>query len=405
MSMAVGRRLTDDPDVIEIANDEARSPWARLWIRASGALAAPKIRNFGEPARWLRRFRGREDMEFPGSHRLLELAHRPVDVVHAHNLHGAGTGFFDLRALPELAARVPVILTLHDGWLLAGHCAHSFDCDRWMSGCGRCPDLSIPEMIRRDGSAANFDLKRRVFERCSLHLAAPSRWLMDRARQSLLAPAITDCRVIPNGIDLGTFKPGNRAAERRRLGLDQDIAIILSVGNTLRTNIWRDFDAARAAVQAAADGNPRHVLFLGLGDSGESIRDSNLEIRFVPHRDDIHEVASYLRAADVLLHSSRADTFPTVVLEAMACGLPVVASAVGGIPEQVVDGETGFLVASGDGPAMAGHLQNLLIDPEIGSRLGRAAAERAERCFGQRLMVDRYLEWYRELAEDSSSSS
>jgi len=398
MQIAVATKRTDDSDVIEIPNDSFRSWWARMWLKTAGVLRRPKIRNLGEPMRWLRRFRGHEDMEFPASHHLLDLANPPPQIVHAHNLHGGGTGFFDLRALPELARRVPVILTLHDAWLLAGHCAHSFDCDRWETGCGRCPYLSVPERIRRDGSAANFALKKRIFERSSLHISTPSEWLMKRAQRSLLAPAIKTARVIPNGVDLGCFRPGDKNNARKSLGLDENDKIILCVGNTLKHNIWRDFATALAAAKEAATGGNQTTVLMGLGDSGNRIIDGNLEVRFEPRRGDPLEVARHYQAADLLLHSSRADTFPSVVLEAMACGLPVVATAVGGIPEQVVEGDTGFLVTPGDVTAMTGSMVTLLENPELRLRFGDSAAKRTARHFDRSLMVDRYLEWYRQLA-------
>ena len=108
-------------------------------------------------------------------------------VIHCHNLH---SGYFDLRALPWLSRVAPVVLTLHDAWLLSGHCAHSFGCDRWKNGCGACPDLSIPPAIAKDGTAANWKRKRRIFERSQLYVVTPSQWMMDRAQQSILAPAI-----------------------------------------------------------------------------------------------------------------------------------------------------------------------------------------------------------------------
>lgn len=403
MKIAVGHKQTDDPDVFELPHDRYRSSWARIWLAFATAVGREEIRNLGEPLRWVSRRFGREDMDFPSTAHLFDLLEEPVDLVHAHNLHGGG-GYFDLRVIPMISRRVPVILTLHDAWLLAGHCAHSFDCDRWETGCGRCPDLSIPEMIRHDGSAANFKQKKEIFETCSLNIATPSHWLMNRARRSLLAPAIGEARVIPNGIDLGCFRPGSKTDARNALGLDERAKVILCVGNSLKNNIWRDFDTATAAAKAAANGRREPTVLLGLGDISDRIVDGNLEIRFQAHQGDPQGVATYYRAADLFLHSSRVDTFPTVVLEAMACGLPVVATATGGIAEQVIDGDTGFLVKPEDAAAMTNAIVTLLDNPRRMERFGDAGVKRSERHFDRKLMVDRYLEWYRELKESPDHS-
>ena len=94
MTMIVGRKASDDPDVIELPHDRHRSAWARTWLEIASGFGRQKVRNVGEPVRWLRRFLGREDMDFPASSRLFDLIDEPVDLVHAHNLHGGGGSGF-----------------------------------------------------------------------------------------------------------------------------------------------------------------------------------------------------------------------------------------------------------------------------------------------------------------------
>jgi len=108
----------------------------------------------------------------------------------------------------------------------------------------------------------------------------------------------------------------------------------------------------------------------------------------------------YYQAADIYVHPARAETFPTTVLEALACGTPVVASRVGGIPEQVVEGKTGFLVSVGDAREMAGRILGLLADGDLRQEIGRLAAEDAARRFGLERMVKGYLDAYQEILEE-----
>ena len=109
---------------------------------------------------------------FPGSHCLQEQIGKPWDVLFAHNLHGH---YFDLAALPRLSQLAPTILMLHDSWLYTGHCAYHIDCDRWRTGCGRCPDLTIPPAIRRDGTRFNWKRKKRIYQRSRLWLTEIGR--------------------------------------------------------------------------------------------------------------------------------------------------------------------------------------------------------------------------------------
>ena len=113
----------------------------------------------------------------------------------------------------------------------------------------------------------------------------------------------------------------------------------------------------------------------------------------------IQKVAWSHQAADLYLHPARADTFPTTVLEALACGTPVVASAVGGISEQIEEGKTGFLVPAGDAPALSGRILDLLADEGFRARMGRQAAEDAARRFGLERMVGEYLALYEEVLQ------
>jgi glycosyltransferase involved in cell wall biosynthesis len=108
-------------------------------------------------------------------------------------------------------------------------------------------------------------------------------------------------------------------------------------------------------------------------------------------------VALYYQAADALLHAAKADNFPCVVLEALACGTPVITTAIGGIPEQIVDEVTGFLVPRGDSQMMAKKIQHLMNSPVLCRAMSEAAAKRARDKFDLNHQVQRYLGFYEEL--------
>lgn len=395
VKFAVGHKRSDDPNVWKIP----RPRWWRYWDEQTKSLidrgvgGLPRLTRIlatlGDLPNLIDERRGREPFHFPGSRRLLKFAARPPDIVHAHNLHG---GYFDLRFLPELSNRVPLVMTLHDAWLLSGHCAHSFDCERWLTGCGQCPDLTIYPEIRRDATRGNFARKRDIYRRSRLHIATPSQWLMDKVTRSMLADGIAEARVIPNGIDLSVFQRGNKAEARAALGIPRDATVLLTTAFLFRTNQWKDFETLRVAVERL----PHEVTLLALGEAGPSERLGKAEVRMVPFETDPALVARYYQAADLYVHAAKADTFPTTVLEALACGTPVVASAVGGIPEQIMDGVTGLLVPPGNPTALSEAIESLLRDPVRRARMAEAAAAAGD-AFGLERMTDAYLAWYDEL--------
>ena len=111
-------------------------------------------------------------------------------------------------------------------------------------------------------------------------------------------------------------------------------------------------------------------------------------------------MAAYYRAADVMLHAAVAENFPCTVLEAMACGTPVIATVVGGVPEQIVDGSTGFLVPRGDAEAMASRAMHLIEDHSLAQSMGAAAAIHIEKHYDLKQQAGMYLDWMAELAEN-----
>ena len=416
--LLVGCKRGDEEGVLEIPNALARNAWARTWLSIADTVAplrsgpAPPIgwrvrraasRAIGEPGRALAHRLGREDFHYPGSATLPELPSAPPDVLHAHNLHGGvlpDRGYFDLRLLPELSRRFPFVLTLHDAWLLSGHCAHSLDCERWTTGCGECPDLTIYPAVERDATAWNFRRKRAIYEQSSLYVATPCEWLMRKVERSMLRHGIVEARVIPYGVDLESFRPApDPAAVRAELGLPPDAYVLLFAANGIRQNDWKDFETLRAAVGLLAERlQMPEVVFLALGESAPPERVGRAEIRFVPFERETRKVARYYQAANLYVHASRAETFPVTILEALASGTPVVASAVGGISEQV-DSTTGALVPERDPSGLAEAAESLLRDERRRRELGANAAAVATRRYDRRREADDYLAWYRELVE------
>jgi glycosyltransferase involved in cell wall biosynthesis len=345
---------------------------------------------------------GAEDIDYPQTRRLLELTPQPPSVVHCHNLHG---GYFDLRELPRLSSRLPTFLTLHDAWLLSGHCAHSFSCERWRTGCGQCPDLSIPPAIPVDRTAENWRLKASIYGRSRLHVATPSQWLMDRVEKSMLAAGVAEARVIPNGVDLAIFRPAaDRAALRAALGFAPDDFVLVFSAHGIRDNVWKDIATLRAALGHAAQKWPaaQRLRLVAVGESAPPETIGRATVEFVPYVREASRLADHYRAADVYVHAAKVDTFPNTVLEALACGVPVVATAVGGIPEQVrpldAAAATGILVPPGDAAALGDALYRLGQDPALLRTLSSNARRDVEQRFDLETQVDRYLGWYAERA-------
>lgn len=408
-TLAVGTKRSNDPNVFCIPDSEYRNPVARFFISISSHVESSmgkistiagfneKIKLAGEPRRVINRLKGHDDFDYPGSVHVLKLTEAKPDILHFHNLHG---NYFDLRALIELSNQVPVVLTLHDAWLFSGHCAHSLECERWKNGCGNCPDLTIYPPILRDATAYNWQQKINIFKQSRLHVVTPCQWLMDKVQESILKTGVIDSCIIPNGVNTKIFKPYSKTSAREELGLLPDDKIVLFAANGIRKNIWKDYKTLKSSLSIIS-GNNKKVLCIALGETAPSINIGPVEIRFIPYQRDPCIVARYYQAADVYVHPSRADTFPNTVLEALACGTPVIASKVGGIPEQIIEGKTGYLVPEGDAGRMAEKITFLLENENLNRQMGCEAAEDSKKRFSLEQMVNNYLEYYKAILKNS----
>ncbi|MHB1322812.1 MAG: glycosyltransferase [Coriobacteriia bacterium] len=406
--LVVGNPNGETPNRLLLDDDRYRTGWARL-LRRGAAAAARRgsgaardawwyvdrvLRTLAQPVRYARVAHGREDFDHPATAHLLEALPSRPDVLHLHNLHGS---YFDIQELPRLSAAVPSVFTMHDAWLLTGHCAHPLECERWLAGCDVCPHLDRYVPLMADASAENLRVKRSALRASALAFAAPSRWLLDMAERSGVLDTATDARVIPNGVDTKVFNPGHRAVARRSLGLPPDAAIIVTAGRDLPNNPYKGFDVLEDAIRHLAP-TGASALVLAIGAEGATRRTAGVEMRFVPHVEDRLVLADYYRSADLYVHPARAEAQGLTIVEAMACGAPVIASRVGGIPEVVDDAETGMLFAAGDAGQLARLAMRLLADMPLRERLSRNALASVRTSFTLEGQVEAYLGWYAQLA-------
>jgi len=391
--LAVGHKASDDPSIVSLRTRTSKSSNHVVHIGTTITRAIELVGKFYNTTQ------GRENFCYPQSRKEFLPLTAQADIVQTHNLHA---NYFDLRCLSNVASRRPVLLTLHDAWLLSGHCAHSINCDRWKTGCGNCPDLQIYPAILKDSTAANWNQKMSIFIAARFFVATPSQWLADKVSESGFAGSVIETRVMPNGIDLAVFQPGDQSSARDRLGLPRDAKILLFVAEEASKSSFKDVALLIETLRILETMNPESsTICLAIGERTESLSAKLNRIQYVPYQSNPRVVADYYLASDVYVHPARAETFPTVILEAQACGLPIVATRVGGIPEQIEDGDTGLLVPSGDASAMANAVQSILNDDDLASRLGRGSAEKAIRQYDVNLANLRYSDWIEQIVADS----
>lgn len=374
----------------------------RLWVARkrsgdAGVTEIPYVRGLPGSrrlARALERCTGAQYLYAPSFRGLLAEVGKDVDVMHIHSMHGA-EGYADIGRIFWLTRQVPLVMTAHDLWLLTGHCAHPLGCSRWLTGCGRCPDLQRYPALPRDGTRLNWWRKRMAFRQARIHLSVPSRWVQTLAAQSPILGHLPS-RVIPNPVDIRIFHPESRASARERLGLPADRPIVLLVAQHLQ-RLYKGVSMGLDAIVAAQVPN---VYLVAIGaDADTVLQRAGVDGRAVGFQSEQSALVDFYRAADVFVMPSRAETFGMVAAEAMACGTPVVAFAAGGLVDVIGDDEGGLLVAESDVASMAQAIRTLFDDPGAREALGRRAAARAAREFSLSRHTDETLKLYAEAIE------
>ena len=265
------------------------------------------------------------------------------DVVHLHLLLGY---YINVEMMFKWlsAHRCKVVWTLHDCWAFTGHCIHFtyVKCDQWRAGCAcgvACPQKrTYPETFAGDGAVRwSYEQKKRLFTMLPperVQLITPSQWLADLTKQSFLSKY--DVKVVHNTINKEIFNP-TPSDFRERYGLENRF-VVLGVASKWSerkgladfVRLAKDLDSARFA-----------VVLVGLSEKQiTQVKASAEQIVALPRTSTPQELAAAYTAADVFFNPTTEDNYPTVNLEAEACGTPVVTYDTGGCRETVKDGRS-----------------------------------------------------------------
>lgn len=274
-------------------------------------------------------------------------AERPTVV----NLHWVNSGFLSIGAVRRLGS--PIVWTLHDSWPFTGGCHLPGECRRYVDKCGKCPQLQ--SSVAADLSRVVWLRKARAWRRVRWTLISPSEALATQARQSSLFGGHR-VEVVPNGVETRVYRPLQREWSRDALGLDREGHVILFVSANIGDHN-KAFHILEDAVALLRERLKLDTTVLMVGSNHRAIRNKAVHLGLV--RDDLTMAAAY-SAADIVAVPSYRENLPNTILEALACGTPVVAFNTGGIPDAVQHLVQGYLARPYDVRDFAEGIQRLL---------------------------------------------
>lgn len=261
------------------------------------------------------------------------------DLIHLHNLHG---WFINLPMLFGYIKKrnIPVIWTLHDCWSFTGHCTYysMVGCDKWKAGCHHCPQYRAYPQSYFDHSKAMWKNKKKWFTDVqNMTIVTPSQWLADQVRASFLQDY--PVQVINNGIDLTVFKPTD-GSFRSKYNCENKFILL---------GVAYDWDK-RKGLDVFLElekrlGDTFQIVLVGTNEELDKELPNN--IISIHRTQNQTELAQIYTAADLFVNPTREDNYPTVNMEAIACGTPVLTFRTGGSPE-IPDAGSGCVVECDD---------------------------------------------------------
>jgi glycosyltransferase involved in cell wall biosynthesis len=319
-------------------------------------------------------------------------SYQSAEVINLHNLHSHA---FSYLAIPALTKNKPAIFTLHDMWAFTGLCLYSYDCNYWQKGCGSCPYLDMYSPFKRDSTRLEWKLKNWIYSNSNLTIVAPSEWMAEQVKNSMLNRF--PIHHIPNGVDIDIYKPLERKLCRLALDIPEDKYVLMFSAFDLK-DYRKGGDLLIKALQELPTSIREKLMLIAMGNRGDLIADTlkipTLELGYVSN-DRLKAIA--YSASDLFVLPSRADNLPLVLQESMACGTPMISFNVGGIPDLVRPGITGYLAHLDDYQDFCSGIIQLFEDKSLYNKMKKNCREIALKEYSLSLQVERYIDLYQQV--------
>ena len=295
----------------------------------------------------------------------------------------------------------PVVWTLHDANAFTGGCHYSAGCEKYKEDCRDCLQLmdnhyQIPFHVLENKIASWLK---------NLTIVTPSRWLGGCARESWL---FRNCRVevVPNSLETGVFKPKDKNLAKKKIKLHPQTLTLLfgaATGNEKRKGFYKLLEAMKYCLQDTTFRNLAingRIKVLTFGPPQEDLEKLTIEIKSLGYVHDNDRLAAIYSAADLFILPSLEDNLPNTVLEAMACGTPVIAFNIGGIPDMIENGVTGYMAPGFDTREMGAAILKLLFDEDKRKQMSLNCRQVLEQKFKLPDQAGHYLELFHDLLPD-----
>ena len=321
---------------------------------------------------------------------------RDADIVHLNWVNA----FLSPLSIAKLAESGKALAwTFYDQWAFTGGCHYTAGCEGYKAECMECPQLRED---RLDLVMRSLALKKAIFSGTPIHLITPSRWMAECVSKSA-ALSSKDVSIVPSCLETEIFAPGDVEANRRHFGIGPEDFVIL-FGCELESELRKGFADLQESLEAC-NRNQRfseglregRIRLMQFGYTSKKDSTAGIPLTSTGHIEDDRVLARCYSAADVIVVPSHEDNFPNTALEALACGTPVIAYQVGGLPEMIEHGVTGYLVEDRNTQELAEWILQMYDDRSKVAEMSARCREVACSRYSLEVQTRRILEVYRSI--------
>lgn len=312
---------------------------------------------------------------------------KEADIIHCHNLH---SNYFNLKSLEKISKIKPVIWTLHDMWAITPH-------EAWVvkdSTGAKNFTMEIKPHLKWNNRKYLLKTKQNIYSKINMTIVVTCKWLMDEMSNSILRDKKRV--LVYNGIDETIFKPCDKRQAREQLGLPLDKTIITFMANGGKNNEQKGWPYAAETIKHYA-GN-KDILFLCVGGKETESDLKNDNINYIAYIKDDATLRLYYCVSDIFLNPSMAEAFGLMIVQAMACGTPVVTFPVGIANEAIIHKETGYIANYQDSKDLILGVEYILgLSEEKIKRMGDLSRKKVLECFTLDTMIKNYIQLYKDI--------
>ena len=319
-----------------------------------------------------------------------------ADIIHIHWIIG---GFLSLRSLKKIfKLNKPIVWTFHDMWTFTGGCHYAGDCERFKESCQNCPFLKNPHS--KDLSYRIWKRKKKIYNRTKLNIVTCSNWLKNVALESALLKN-QNIISIQNPIDLNAYKPKNKKESRNKLGLNTEKKLILfGAMNTHDARKGSRFIIESLNLISKNNQEIKDKIVLVVFGKNKTPFYTDLEtinLNFISNQEDIIDVYN---ACDIFVTPSIEDNLPNTIVEAHACGVPVVAFNATGMSEMISHKSNGYLAKYKSVEDLANGIIWTLFESDYDS-LQIEARKKAIDFYSMKISASKYIDLYNSLLNNN----